>query len=39
MVLIVLEIGEFCVYYVGFFDLGFGVSEVGGKGLCVVLEV
>lgn len=32
-------VGEFCVYYVGFFDFGFGYFDVGGVGLCGVLEV
>lgn len=33
------EIGEFRAHYAGFFDPGFGLSEVGGKGSRAVLEV
>ncbi|RCK99957.1 MAG: dCTP deaminase [Candidatus Tokpelaia sp. JSC189] len=32
-------VGEFRVHYAGFFDPGFGNSEVGGKGARAVLEV
>ena len=32
-------VGEFRVHYAGFFDPGFGVSGVGGKGTKAVLEV
>lgn len=39
MVFFDLFVGEFWVYYVGFFDLGFGYVGVGGIGFCVVLEV
>ncbi len=36
---IATEIGEFRAHYAGFFDPGFGVSEVGGTGSRAVLEV
>ena len=32
-------VGEFRVHYAGFFDPGFGVSGIGGKGTKAVLEV
>lgn len=32
-------VGEFRVHYAGFFDPGFGASEVGGEGSRAVLEV
>jgi len=36
---IATEIGEFRAHYAGFFDPGFGVSEMGGSGSRAVLEV
>jgi len=36
---IATEIGEFRAHYAGFFDPGFGVSEMGGTGSRAVLEV
>ncbi len=33
------EIGEFRAHYAGFFDPGFGMEKVGGKGSRAVLEV
>jgi dCTP deaminase len=32
-------VGEFRVHYAGFFDPGFGMADVGGKGARAVLEV
>ncbi|WP_298425622.1 2'-deoxycytidine 5'-triphosphate deaminase [Rhodoblastus sp.] len=32
-------VGEFRVHYAGFFDPGFGLAEIGGKGARAVLEV
>jgi len=36
---IATEIGEFRAHYAGFFDPGFGVSDMGGTGSRAVLEV
>lgn len=36
---VALEIGEFRAHYAGFFDPGFGMESVGGKGSRAVLEV
>lgn len=39
MVFFFVMVGEFWVYYVGFFDSGFGYVLVGGVGFWGVFEV